>query len=259
MLDDTDIHFVCQQPVSDGKFRYFADLSFPQFNLYLEIDERYHLDPYQQHKDRFRTRDIWSVTNWKQIRISTHTEDGFEKDLSIINYEIKQFVNFLQTQKIKSIKKNCFQPWDYSNSSLYDKILEKGFLSIEENDAVLKQFHATKLFNSGHKGWQRGWWQIPGDTNRGLWFPKLYSSGDWTNILSLDGKKIEEFKNDGSEIALSRPNQINETRITFAHYKDYLNRTLYKYLGEFVYDQSQTTNTKHVYRRVSSETKLPIN
>ena len=53
MLDDTDIHFVCQQPVSDGKFRYFADLSFPQFNLYLEIDERYHLDPYQQTKTGF--------------------------------------------------------------------------------------------------------------------------------------------------------------------------------------------------------------
>ena len=31
-------------------------------------------------------------------------------------------------------------------------------------------------------------------------------------FYALDGKKIEEFKNDGSEIALSRPNQTNETR-----------------------------------------------
>ena len=41
LLNDLDVEFICQQAVlTDHGGRRFADLFFPQFNIYLEVNER---------------------------------------------------------------------------------------------------------------------------------------------------------------------------------------------------------------------------
>ena len=43
LLDDLEIEFVCQQAIilENGTHK-FADMFFPQFNIYLEVNEKHH-------------------------------------------------------------------------------------------------------------------------------------------------------------------------------------------------------------------------
>ena len=41
-LDDLDIEFICQQHILLENSSAFADMFFPQFNIYLEINESHH-------------------------------------------------------------------------------------------------------------------------------------------------------------------------------------------------------------------------
>ena len=100
-------------------------------------------------------------------------------------------------------------------------------------------------YEGGH--FQRAVWTIP-DSNKELWFPKLYENKEWNNSLSDDFKKII-MKNKAGPIG-----DLKEVEwIVFAHYKDLLGQIVYKFLGEFHSSLEESNIHQHVFIRKKSK------
>ena len=109
----------------------------------------------------------------------------------------------------------------------------------------------------GYKGkhYQKAYWKIK-KRNKAVWFPKLYQNGQWENSLSDDGEEIVQKQIiDGVLIEHDLPD--NENRIVFAHYKNILGQTVYKFYGEYEVDWEKTIPLKHFFKRVKKEIRLP--
>ena len=189
-IDDLEIEFVFQQKVrkANGKI-YLVDLFFPQFELYLEVNESYHLDDNQKLYDKLRMEQIWEITGWERHVIST------EASLSEINHSIQKFVSVLKAKKHNLNDSNEFKQWTASSAEKINQILERGYLSAKLNDHLPKQADVTRLFGANHEEWMKGSYPYrkPFDfMPKMVWFPKLYKHSTWTNQLSVDGKKIIE-------------------------------------------------------------------
>ena len=60
----------------------------------------------------------------------------------------------------------------------------------------------------------------------------------------MNGNKIIEQKSNGEEIG-AKEEEIN--KIVFGHYKDPVGKTTYRYMGEFIYSSSESSNFRNVY------------
>ena len=98
LLDDLEIEFVCQQLVrkKDGK-RYLVALYFPQYGIYIEIDEAHHLNEGNAIKDKLRQREILEATNLEEIRIPIVDADKKERSLQEINGDIHANIEKIKT------------------------------------------------------------------------------------------------------------------------------------------------------------------
>ena len=87
LLDDLEIEFICQQVVlPDDGGRKFADLYFPQFNIYLEVNERGgHSKEVDQKLDKVRQGEILRAVGARQekIEIFSFDEQGGVLDSSL--------------------------------------------------------------------------------------------------------------------------------------------------------------------------------
>ena len=254
LLDDLEIEFVFQQKVrkANGKI-YLVDLFFPQFELYLEVNESYHLNDSQKLFDKLRMEQIWEITGWERHVIST------EASLSEINHSIQKFVSVLKAKKHNLIDSNEFKQWTASSSEKINQILERGYLSAKLNDHLPKQADVTRLFGANHEEWFKGSYPYrkPFDfIPKMVWFPKLYKHSTWTNQLSVDGKKIIEKYSNGKEIDGKRTDEVSN--IVFGHYKDPVGDTTYRYMGEFIYSSSESSKYRNVYNLVSEKTDLSL-
>lgn len=252
LLNDLEIEFVCQQKVRkpDGKI-YLVDIFFPQFKLYLEVNEEHHLKEDQKLFDKLRMEQIWEITDWERHEIFTHT------NLIEINRSIEKFISVLRTKKKILEAENCFKDWTINSTKKIKQILERGHLDSKLNDHLPKQADVTRLFGANHKEWYRGSYPYskPFDfISKMVWFPKLYRHSVWTNQLSEDGSKITEIKSSGEAIRGERSEEVN--KIVFGHYKDPVGETTYRYMGEFIYSSSESSNFKNVYKLVSERTCL---
>ena len=72
--------------------------------------------------------------------------------------------------------------------------------------------------------------------------------------MTEDGSKIIEKKSSGEEIGGERSEEVN--KIVFGHYKDPVGKTTYRYMGEFIYSSSESSNFRNVYKLVSEKTCL---
>ena len=108
-LNDPEIEFVCQQLIktSDGK-RYLADLCFPSLKLYYEIDEAHHSSDKNKLKDEHRQREIIDATDFEEHRIKIFDKNNKDRNISQINNEVDQFINFIKKRKKSLIENGKF-------------------------------------------------------------------------------------------------------------------------------------------------------
>ena len=229
-LNDPDIEFVCQQLLKtrDGK-RYLADLCFPSLKLYYEIDEAQHGSDQHKIKDEHRQREIVDATDFIEKRISVFDKNKKDRNINEINIEVDAFIDFIKKRKKQFISKNNFISRNYETKFSPAPHLKRGYIDVKDNVVFSNHRDALRCF--GYKGghYQRAVWRIK-DSNKGVWFPKLYKNNTWNNSLSDDFKKIIMKRNDNTKIL--RPRRKREYTV-FAHYKDLLGQIVYKFLGEF--------------------------
>ncbi len=251
-LDDPEIEFVCQQLVRrEGGTRALTDMYFPQFGIHLEIDEPQHSKEDHKKADEHRTRDIIDATGHKVEWIKVFKKINGKKtlkNLATINSDICDFVEHLREMKQKQKIDNKFITWDFETRYSPEPHIERGYLDIENNPVFRN--HRDALRCLGYKGghYQRATWALGPDRKRVAWFPKLYENKGWENSLSEDGKTIIEIEKN-SHSAKGGGKSLG-SRIVFAHYKNELGQTLYRFLGEFESDQKESDDKKTVYRRI---------
>lgn len=251
-LDDPEIEFICQQyinPPTNDKDYYRADLAFPTLKMYLEINEKYHDD--REIEDSIREKEILEATSWESYKIPTYEKKGkdkIDKTIKKLNSDIDVFVNILRKRKRELIASKKFVAWDYEAKYSPETYIKRAKIHVNDNVAFRHQKDAKKLFGykKGHA--QNSYWRIKG-FNQAIWFPKLYDNKDWINRLENNSATIHMQKKDLS--TLVRPD--DEERIVFAHNKNVLGQTVYKFIGVFAVDNERTNETSHYFNRVDKE------
>ena len=256
ILNDPEIEFVCQQYVKTSSQRNFMDLYFPQFKVYLKINEGYHNNKEQKEKDKYRDREILDAAKLTPKEINAfNVHNGKNLPLSAIDQKIEDFCKFIKKLKEKSIIRGAFNPWIVDDTR-YDptQYMKSETINVEDNVIVRYQHHALKIFGANYKGWQSGSWRHT-DTHT-VWFPKLYKvkKSLWDNQLSEDGSVIIERKLDGSSI--THQESFNFKRVVFAHLKNNLGKTVYKFIGVFETSSNESSENRHVHNLVS--TSYPV-
>ena len=252
LLNDPDIEYVCQQyvnPSSSDKY-YLTDLCFPSLKLYYEIDEGQHASKEHKIDDKIRQREILDATDWEQKRIRVHDNDDPSKgrDLNEVILEIDEFVNYIKNRKKEFESKFGKKiTWDYESKFNPQPHIDRGYIDV--NDNVVFHYHkdAMKLF--GYKGghFMPGYWSVKG-FNKAVWFPKLYDNTPWKNVLADDSSKIIQEKYINGKIS-EYPLPSDEERIVFAHYKNVLGQTVYKFYGTFQVDWENTNSFTNIFKR----------
>lgn len=269
-LNDPEIEFVCQQLVRTEKDKWFlTDMYFPQFGLYLEVDETHHEKPDAKENDALRRKEIFSVTGSDEWRIKTYKlgknedcEDDEEQKIPLpldpINDKADGFVELLRRRK-EELGAD-FVPWDYENRYNPETHIERGRIEIG-NDAVFRSHvDVIRCFGKTLEQHARGSWKLPNDSDAIVWFPKLYPNSGWLNDLSEDGKEISE-KQVGSlskvrnQAEAERKTFEWKRRIVFAHRTDAFGNTLYRFLG--VFEPESVIRRRSTYRRIAKAVKLP--
>jgi len=261
LLNDKNIEYVCQQyinPTNSSKY-YLADLCFPTLKLYLEINEGQHATEEHTINDKIRQREILDATDWEQKSIRVYKVDKFgnltDRSLDDVDKDIDNFLKYLKCKKTKIEEENGEAlHWNYEKKYLPDQYIEKGFIDVSDNAVFLYHRDALRLFGYSGSHYQRAYWMIKGH-KQAVWFPKLYDNNPWKNSLSKDNEEIvqQKFVNGLLEDVILPG---DENRIIFAHYKNILGQTVYKFYGEYQVDWDKTVPNKHVFKRVTSRLDL---
>ena len=259
LLDDEEIEFICQQYVkSRSGSGYLTDLCFPQLKLYCEIDEPPHGGKKQLVSDRHRQREIMDVTEFQEIRIKAYNQTK-HKSLSQINIEVDNFVDLVRSEKKKLIALGKFVPWDPKKKFDPKEHIRRGYIDVSDN--VVFETHRDTLRCFGYKKnghFQRGAWRIP-ESDKQVWFPKLYKNKDWDNELNekFDTITMKYIGTDPKKMKwIAQPPTITKN-IVFAHYKNFLGKVVYKFMGEFHVSLEESNSHQVLYRRTSKRVKLP--
>ena len=253
LLDDPELEFVCQQLIKTPQNnRYLADLCFPALELYFEVDELQHSKKEHLASDKNRMKEIIDASNFTEKRIQIYDSERKIKSLREINKEVDSIIKYIIDRKKEYISKDKFTPWDYYNKYNPDTHIKRGYLDTKDNVSFLYQRDVLRCFGYGGGHYQKAVWSIK-ETSKGVWFPKLYENKEWNNSLSSNFQRIEMRRRDDSELAL----EFEDVEwFVFAHYKDFLGQTVYKFLGEFHSSRNLSTDFKRVFER--KETKINL-
>lgn len=135
-------------------------------------------------------------------------------------------------------------------------------ISIEDNiefNTIADVFN--RCFGKDYKGFQKGYFVI--EDGIAVWFPKLAKNNNgeflaankdsgWINVLTDDGLTIIEENTDSEKTYEVEGEKFNTTRYVFAKQVG----EPYKFVGIFRQDIKDSTNARHVYRRVSDVADL---
>jgi len=277
-LNDDDIEFVFQQPVrsSPNSNPYLLDLFFPQFGLYVEINELAHSSNVAEKKDITRRESITSkrvrdegTINSRALverRIETYKKvNGQVTDrmLHEINQDIESLIEEIRHLKSKLINRpdTSFEPWNFEEKFSYARFLDKGYLNINERPRFRTQLDALRCF--GYEGGRRQkavWPNSPDKTGWQVWFVRCVPHKTWSNTLSEDGLILTEtLLNRELESKHLKKNRKGK-KITFARRTDVLNQTLYEFIGVFELigecSRDEYDNISWRYERKETEVNL---
>ena len=261
-LDDDRVRFVTQQKITlpNGKYA-LADLYLPQLNIFVEVNEPYH--DKQKAQDKYRNETIVKLTEADQfiIECGKGTDKCEWKSLSEIHQQIDECVTFIK-KRITDVG-DQLKPWSMSESLTVEFHKNKGYLNVDDNDALRTIDDICRLTGGvkRDRGFLRaGTAELPQHPDMELWFPRVDNRSNWLNEKSDDGQTICESntkdpkKNyDHIEDSIKK----NLQRVTFFKFKDNLGIENYFFLGIFRIDaEASRKDKKCVWRRVSTEYKL---
>ncbi len=261
-LDDSEIEFVCQQAISRNEKKthpYLVDLYFPQFGLYLEIDEEQHGRELHKISDIQRSQDILEVSDLEDFHIKVFEEKDSvtrSRSLSDVAKNTDSFIDMIKGKKTSQFAQRKFKPWDFEMKFSPIPHIELGHISLNTNAVFKNHRDALQCFGYSGGDYQQATWPLINDSSREVWFPTLYEPKDWDNSLSEDGTKIIEKKKDGTSINSKTKNEKKwKERIVFAKDKDEFGNKLYRYVGVFRREPDESNSTMSVFMKIADEVK----
>lgn len=252
-LDMLELKPVTQQYVkrADGKYA-LLDLYFPQLHIGIECDEEHHKT--NQLEDMIRTLEITKM--FDSIREDTFTLYRVDASLSLekIHLQIDAIV-----EKIRDRANSIGNlHWD-THRDMIDKVIERQSICVRDNYKFNRIIDAMRIFGKDYQGMQRSYFRLEEEVY--MWFPalairneadELISSNHsgWVNSFNHDWSVIYEGRDDDTVLT----KQKDSKRIVFMKIKDdIMKRNQYQFVGVFVYDHLESTNTLRVFNREADE------
>lgn len=252
-LDMLELKPVTQQYVkrADGKYA-LLDLYFPQLHIGIECDEEHHKT--NQLEDMIRTLEITKM--FDSIREDTFTLYRVDASLSLekIHLQIDAIV-----EKIRDRANSIGNlHWD-THRDMIDKVIERQSICVQDNYKFNRIIDAMRIFGKDYQGMQRSYFRLEEEVY--MWFPalairneadELISSNHsgWVNSFNHDWSVIYEGRDDDTVLT----KQKDSKRIVFMKIKDdIMKRNQYQFVGVFVYDHLESTNTLRVFNREADE------
>lgn len=259
LLNDPDIEYICQQYVNPphSSNYYLTDLCFPSLKLYYEIDEGQHASKSHVETDKLRQREILDATDWDEYRIRVYNKNDPSKgrNLDEIIREVDDFVDYIKIRKKEFEERMGHKiKWDYKNKFSPEPHIKRNTIDVKDNVVFLYHRDALRLFGYDGKHYQRGAWEIK-NKKTWVWFPKLYENGHWKNQLTNNSSTIIQEQYIKNKLVKTKL-PSNDNRIVFAHYKNVLGQTVYKFYGLYEVDWEKTNNFTHIFKRISKSLKL---
>ena len=260
-LNDPEIEFICQQAVRrpDGNGIYLADLFFPQLEMYLEVDEGQHSQEKHTLRDVRREADIVNATGFKEHRITVYDLGPSERKLDELDRRVDEYIEQLRAAKQTLQASGEFKAWDYERRYSPERHIEQGTMEVGPYTAFRYHRDALRCFGYLKGHYQKAVWNLPPEVVKELggegkwcvWFPKLYDQPKWENSLSEDGTVIVEKPKFTDQLQA----EPWDRRVVFAHSKDSLNRTLYRFLGVFKLDANDMPRGGKTFVRTNDRVK----
>ena len=255
-LGRLDMQPVTQQYVkrTDGKYA-LIDLYFPQINVGIECDEKYHISNKEQDKKREITMEEMlasyeETADFKLYRIRAYESiESIEEQIDSVVKEIRETINS------KNIK-----VWDIDKEP-FNIVIEKGTLEVEDNLSFRTIVEIAKCFGKEYKAMQHAYFNLGNGYH--IWCPKLAiivdgsvtaASKGWVNELSNDWNRIYESNTEHE--AIIKEKHLEIPRITFAKSRDALGRNAYRFIGVFKYSKDESTAKTSVYKRIAQNIKI---
>lgn len=262
-LNTRELKPVSQQYIKRGKRYYLIDLYFPQLNIGIECDEKYHKKKVEQ--DRFREMEIFDFL--KQVK-NTSDYQALHVDVSQsyehIEAEINSHVQTILSAMEKEKENGSFKEWKIVSPEEYFE--DKTEISIKDDIGFRTIVDTSNiLFSTEYKGIQRSWF-TPNtfhnkyDQEYKIWFPKLAIenksvAAGWNNTLSEDGHYIFEYNEESEKIPYELNGDHYIPRVTFTQDKDPLTRiNEYRFVG--VFKLSEVKDNEMKYERIDGSFPL---
>lgn len=263
LIDNPNLQFITQQMFRrDDEKIALADLYFPQLNVIVEIDEKYHNDETQKEADKHREKEI--LRKLKNLNTVVQFEPecfrisaGNNETLESINSRIKEIKEKLE----KKINKLGQLEWNV-NGNTVEEWIEKGIISIDDYAQFNTVWEVSELFNKGYKeGSQKMY--VKCQENYYFWCPKLKLEDTnvdvpYLNEISIDSKYIYESQKEDNDEFVNR--YINdairqqEKRYVFPKYMTETGEMAYVFKGVYELDLGKTKKiNKRVWKRVDNE------
>ncbi|WP_165172554.1 AbaSI family restriction endonuclease [Adlercreutzia sp. ZJ242] len=262
------------KPVSQQYFRdseaseerknrgYFIDLFFPQINMGVECQERFHERTVEHDKVRELTlidilRRIDDSSKYKPLYVNI--SDGYEA----VERQIDECVRTLREEFSRLKESGDLEPWE-TNPDPRDYL--KGKRSIRADDDIAFRTivdACNSVLKTNYRQMQRCFFKPRGadDALNGndfrVWFPKLAINGrsvarGWVNLIDSEG-------NDSPEVMNDLPAEESFQRITFARAIDPITKEAgYRFVGIFELKDKIEQDGRMFRRYVRIAKELPL-
>lgn len=273
-LDDDRVKFVVQQYVridkDENKYA-LADLYLPQLNIFIEVNEPFHVNNVE--RDNLRNEKIMDITQSELHTIvcgnRPQGEDGKDvphwKSLDEIHRRITEVVSLIK-QRISELGEN-FKPWDDVSTLSVEYHRNKGYLKVEDKECLRTVDDVAAVFGTKpkHRGFLRASGaSVPNKKGWIIWWPNTNHTR-WCNEPSPDGMYIYEYptKENKSVTQTEHLKQWlaapEETRVTFLRSEDDLGFCFYRFVGVFRLNRDKSIQeNKCVWERISDTYQLNV-
>lgn len=139
---------------------------------------------------------------------------------------------------------------DATSDAWLAELIATGELSTRDQIPFRNHVEVARLFGRDYKGHQSATFRLNESTE--VWFPKMYTNGDWSNTLSDDGEVITMQHIQGGKYGgVMQTEPIREYVITFGHTKPAAGPRFYTFLGVFEGAPQLSDRTRWVHQRVA--------
>lgn len=259
-----DIKPITQQCVRrpDGT-RALADLFFPQFDIFVEVDEPFHLS--QKEQDQMREMDIINVAGLSPRRIPIPVGDP--KGEEIVAQVCDEIAQEIKDLRLKAIAKGTFKAWDPEKENDVRTYLASGFIEVADKAQFPTIIECHQLFGYGLDRTKKTFTGAKTHSvNPGIRVlpASKINSGDWINDLSDDGNTFFEYcgpkcaKDWNWLLDLKTREQMRGIREyhIFLRERDVFGSFCYVFAGNFMIDWAQShKEQKMIYVKIADRVK----